>query len=202
MSDRHSIATLASGAFAFAGMFAYITASPFVYIEHFGVAPEHYGYLFGLNICAIVLVSLLNTRLLRSFKPEGILLAASAMAAVAGGGLMAATLADAGGLALLVALLFVYVGMIGAIGANCVALLIARHPENAGSATAAFGVAQFGLGSVASAAAGLFEGPLALGVTVGVCAMLGLLALGFARWPQGACAETASLFASETVARP
>ncbi|WP_454844555.1 hypothetical protein [Pseudomonas veronii] len=34
----------------FAGMFAFITASPFIYIQYFGVAPQHYAWLFALNI--------------------------------------------------------------------------------------------------------------------------------------------------------
>lgn len=33
------------GGMAFASMFAYITATPFVYIEYFHVSAQHYGFL-------------------------------------------------------------------------------------------------------------------------------------------------------------
>jgi len=42
--------------------------------------------------------------------------------------------------------------MTGLLGANCVGLLLARYPQNAGAAAALFGSAQFGLGMWASAA--------------------------------------------------
>ncbi len=43
------------GGMAFASMFAYITATPFVYIDYFHVKPQYYGLLFGLNIVGIML---------------------------------------------------------------------------------------------------------------------------------------------------
>ncbi|MDR5792458.1 Bcr/CflA family efflux MFS transporter, partial [Caballeronia sp. LZ008] len=42
------------GGMAFASMFAYITATPFVYIDYFHVRPQYYGLLFGLNIVGII----------------------------------------------------------------------------------------------------------------------------------------------------
>ncbi|WP_236722023.1 hypothetical protein [Pseudomonas frederiksbergensis] len=44
----------------FGGMFVFITASPFVYIEHFGISPLHYAWLFALNIGGIMGVSFLK----------------------------------------------------------------------------------------------------------------------------------------------
>lgn len=50
------------GGMAFASMFAYITATPFVYIDYFHVKPQHYGLLFGLNIVGIIGGNVLNTK--------------------------------------------------------------------------------------------------------------------------------------------
>ena len=52
-----------AGGFAFAGMFAYIAATPFVYIELFGVSPQRYGLLFGLNVVGIMTGSFASARL-------------------------------------------------------------------------------------------------------------------------------------------
>ena len=51
------------GGMAFASMFAYITATPFVYIEYFHVSAQHYGFLFALNIVGIMFGNFMNTRL-------------------------------------------------------------------------------------------------------------------------------------------
>src|SRR3546814_20268421 len=48
-------------------MFAYITGTPFVYIEYFGVSPQWYGTLFGANVVALVIASALNARYVGSF---------------------------------------------------------------------------------------------------------------------------------------
>jgi DHA1 family bicyclomycin/chloramphenicol resistance-like MFS transporter len=55
-------------------------------------------------------------------------------------------------LAVVIVGLFVVVAMTGLLGANCVGLLMARYPRNAGAAAALFGASQFGLGMLASAA--------------------------------------------------
>ena len=105
---RHprSLALVVGGASAFAGMFAYITASPFVYIEYFGVLPRHYGYLFGLNIFGIIVAALLNARLVRRLRIENALLGGAITAASSGAALAFVAVADIGGLAAIVALLF------------------------------------------------------------------------------------------------
>jgi len=41
-------------------MFAYISSTPFVYTQLFGVAPEHYGHRFGLNVAGLMLGAALN----------------------------------------------------------------------------------------------------------------------------------------------
>lgn len=176
LEDRRSRSLILGGGIAFAGMFAYITATPFIYIQHFGIAPQHYGYLFGLNIVGILCMALLNARLVRSGKVEAVLRSGAVVLACAGVALAVVTSLDVGGLAAVVALLFGYVSMMGLIGANSISLLMARHERRAGAATAAFGVAQFGLGALASSVVGLLPGPQGLGLMVGLC---GVLSLGF-----------------------
>ena len=165
-------------------MFAYITASPFVYIEHFGVRPSHYGYLFGLNILGILATTLLNARLVRRYRVETVLVLEALAAAFAGAALAYVTVAGVGGLGAIVALLLVYVGVTGPIGANCIGLLLGLHRADAGTASAAFGTSQFGLGAVASACVGFIEGPQGLGLMVGACGSVCLLSIAVAcvRW--------------------
>jgi DHA1 family bicyclomycin/chloramphenicol resistance-like MFS transporter len=43
LRERRFVAPALAGGFAGAGMFGYISASPFVFIGGFGVAPENFG---------------------------------------------------------------------------------------------------------------------------------------------------------------
>lgn len=47
------------------GIFAFLSASPYVYIEYYGVRPDHYGYYFGLCAATIIGGATVNKRLLR-----------------------------------------------------------------------------------------------------------------------------------------
>lgn len=55
---------LVSG-FSFAGMFSFLSAGPFVYIEINHVAPENFGYYFALNILFLFVMTIFNSRFVR-----------------------------------------------------------------------------------------------------------------------------------------
>ncbi len=151
LRDPVAIGLLLAGGMSFAAMFAYITASPFYFIELQGFSPTAYGALFAANALGIFAANFVNSRLV---KARG----AAAMAGVgsacgfAGAVLLALAVAQPDCVAAVVAGLFVVVSMTGLLGANCVGLLMARYPQNAGAAAALFGSSQFGLGMWASAA--------------------------------------------------
>ena len=64
-------------------MFAYIAGSPFVFIELLGVAPEHFGWIFGTNAFGLILVSQVNGRIVHRYGADRILRAANVVQAVA-----------------------------------------------------------------------------------------------------------------------
>lgn len=151
LCDPVVIALLLAGGMSFAAMFAYITASPFYFIELQRFSPTAYGALFAANALGIFAANYLNSRLV---KARG----AAAMAGIgsacgfAGAVLLALAVAQPDCVAAVIVGLFVVVSMTGLLGANCVGLLMARYPQNAGAAAALFGSSQFGLGMWASAA--------------------------------------------------
>ena len=67
---------LTLGAAVFAGLFAYIAGSPFVFIEHFGMTP---GFsLFVAMIAAAVMASaFVNSRLTKRFELKTLILVGS-----------------------------------------------------------------------------------------------------------------------------
>ena len=165
--------TLCGGA-AFAAMFAYITATPFVYIEYFGVSAQHYGFLFGINIVGIILGNFLNTRWVGRIGTLRIIGIAAGVSCVASFAVSLFCLTGLGGLAAIATGLFFVVGVNGVLGANCTTDLMHRYPINAGAGAALFGCSQFASGAIASIAVGLLSDgtPYAMGVVVGVSGVL------------------------------
>jgi DHA1 family bicyclomycin/chloramphenicol resistance-like MFS transporter len=165
----------------FAGMFAYITASPFIYIEYFGVAPQVYAWLFSLNIGGIILLVSLNARYVGRLGTQRLLVLGASLAAASGALLLLAGVTGWGGLPLIVAALLGFVSVTGVLGANCMASLLSRFPEQAGAAAGIAVACQFGLGALASGLVSwLHDGtPLAMSVMIGLlgCGSLAALAL-------------------------
>ncbi|WP_280041559.1 Bcr/CflA family multidrug efflux MFS transporter [Pseudomonas sp. Hg5Tf] len=153
----------------FAGMFAFITASPFVYIQYFGVSPQQYAWLFALNIAGIMSMSLLNARLVGRLGSQRMLGFGTRLAAGSGLALLLCAGSGVGGLPALVLCVLLFVSVTGLIAANCLACLMSIFARQAGAAAGLAVAIQFGLGTVASAVVGaLYDGsPWPMGLVVG-----------------------------------
>ncbi|PWR18140.1 Bcr/CflA family multidrug efflux MFS transporter [Zavarzinia aquatilis] len=160
-----------------AGMFAYITGSPFVFITLYGVSPQDYGLLFGLNAVGLIATSQINLRLLRHYSGRDILKVVMAVQAVAALVLAGVALVQPAQLAFLLAPLFVCIASLGFVSANASAAAMSRAGANAGIASALIGVLQFALGAVGGACVGLFDDGTAapMGCTIAGLSVAGLL---------------------------
>jgi DHA1 family bicyclomycin/chloramphenicol resistance-like MFS transporter len=166
------------GSFAFASLFAFISDSPFVYMELYGVAPQHFGWLFGLNAVGIIFSAQLNRLLLRRFTSEEILGGALAVNILMGALLL--LILQTSSLLLLVATLWIIFATLPLIAANTVALAMAEGSEHLGSASGLIGVTQFGLAALSSSLIGLLHNGTAYPMAgmIFLCSLLaGLTAL-------------------------
>jgi len=162
LADRKFCAYSLSMAFASSGMFSYITGSPFVFIRLHGVPPEYYGWLFGSNALGLIACSQFNRYLLRRHSDTVILRHALAVTAAAGVCLGLVGMLDLGGLAGLMAPLFVCISSLGFILPNATAAAMNRSGGHAGSAAALMGGIQFATASSASALVSALENGTAL----------------------------------------
>jgi len=162
------------GGMAFASMFAYITATPFVYIDYFHVKPQHYGFFFGLNIIGIIGWNVVNTRLVGPLGSLKLISIASFVSVIAALATAFVCITGFGGLWSIVGCLFFVVGVVGLLSANCTTDLMHRYPHNAGAAAAVFGAVQLALGALASVAVGMFHDgtPQGMGIVIGVTGVL------------------------------
>ena len=69
--------------FFYVSAYAFIAGSPFVYINHFGVSSQHYGWLFAVNILGVMGLSFINRRLIRTVKLDTLLRSATTVAMLA-----------------------------------------------------------------------------------------------------------------------
>ncbi|WP_350059725.1 Bcr/CflA family multidrug efflux MFS transporter [Pseudomonas asiatica] len=139
---------------SFGGMFAFITASPYLYIEYFGVSTHGYGVLFALNIGGVIAMTMLNARLVNRFGLMWMLGVGVSLLGIAAVGLGLLGGAGVLGLGGIVGLVVLYVSVTGLIGANCIASLLKLFPANAGAATGLAVSMQFAMGSAFSALVG------------------------------------------------
>lgn len=167
-----------AGGLAQAGLFAYITGSPFVFIELFGIAPRHYGWFFGLNAVGLIGLSQWNGRLLKTTTPERILRWSSPLLAAVGAALAVLGAAGATMIPVLGALFF-YMAVMGMIFPNTTALALAMQGHRAGAASALLGALQFVAATTASMVVSASHATSAfpMAATVGACGALSFLIL-------------------------
>lgn len=181
LADRRFMGIVVSGSLSLAGMFAYIATAPFVFIEHFGISPDAFGYLFGANAAGFVTAGQVNARLVARVGSERLMVAAGIVQLAAGLVLAALAALGIGGMFGVIVPLWVYVACLGFIMPNNMALALGPHRDRAGSASAVLGTLNFGIGGIAAILIGLIGLPPALSLALPIAAA-GVLAVTVRRW--------------------
>ncbi|MFB8174546.1 multidrug effflux MFS transporter [Streptomyces sp. NPDC055966] len=158
LTDLPFTGYMLAGGFAFAALFAYISASPYVVQEIYGASPQTFSLLFGLNSVGLVAAGQLNGKVLvgrvalEKVLGAGlavIILAATALLLMATG-----AFSDVG-LAPIATALFVLMSAMGVTLPNAQSLALLRTRHAAGSASALLGTTSFLVGAVASPLVGV-----------------------------------------------
>ena len=149
LNDKHFIGYSFSGSLTQAGLFAYITGSPYVLIEHYGIRPEHYGIFFGANAAGLIFASQLNRYLLKTRDIDDVLKFNMPALAIIGLALIIMALLNIGIIPMVFAL-FWYVAILGATSPNTAAGALSNQGKRAGAAAALLGAVQFTMAFIAS----------------------------------------------------
>jgi DHA1 family bicyclomycin/chloramphenicol resistance-like MFS transporter len=140
---------LASG-FSFAGMFSFLSAGPFVYIELNHVSPQHFGYYFALNIVFLFIMTIINSRFVRRIGALNMFRAGLWIQFVIAIWLVVSAFLGVGFWALVVGVA-VFVGCVSMISSNAMAVILDEFPHMAGTASSLAGTFRFGIGAVVGA---------------------------------------------------
>lgn len=149
VSDRGFVTYAAISAVASAGLFAYITGAPALFMELHRVPSGEFGWYFGGNACGYVLMSQLNARLVGAARPQVVL--AAGLCSLVGSSLALVIGALTGASLWLVAPgCFGFLASLGLVMPNAMALALEDQGPRAGQAAATIGALQFGLAAAAS----------------------------------------------------
>lgn len=165
-----------AGGLSYAGLHAYISGSPLLYMEILGLDEQAYGKVFAIIAVGIISASQLNGIFLKRMESRKLIMTALVIQTLIAGALLMTNLIGVAGLIVSTALIFSFLFCLGIILPNASALALAPMKKVAGSASALLGAAQMAIGASASALVGFLQidtsVPMAL--VMAICSTLSL----------------------------
>lgn len=146
-----------AGALNGATLFTYIASSPELLIGTYGISPQMFGWIFGLNAVGVIGANQVNRWLLRTRTPDQVLARFSGVAFGFAVLLALAAVTGIGERWTILPLLFLVLASYGLMQGNTTAGALSVDPRRAGSTSALLGGLAFGTGALASSLAGVFH---------------------------------------------
>lgn len=157
LRHREAMGYVFAVAATFSGMFAFITASPFLYMTHYGLSPAVYPVVFGLNVIVMAASNRVNIRLLASRSPQQNMRLGLMIQLAVAVCLTLLVLSGMDSLATVVPLIMLFMGMVGLITPNAISSLLEHFGHMSATATALLGSIQFTCGALAGVVVSAFE---------------------------------------------
>jgi DHA1 family bicyclomycin/chloramphenicol resistance-like MFS transporter len=176
---RQFIVYALAGGLASSGMYAYLSGSPFVMMELYGLTEKQYGWVFALIAGGLITSSQLNNLLLRRFRSETIaqnaLMVQSAVAIL----MFILALANLLSLSGIIILIFCFLACQGFVFPNTSALALNPFTKSAGSASALLGTIQLSIGAISSVLVSVLHNRTSIPMVtiMAVCAVVSFLIL-------------------------
>ncbi len=181
--NRSYVSYLAISAFGFGAVLAYVSASPFVLPNVFGLSSRAFSLAFAANSCGLILASLVNARLVTRVQPARILEVAQAGMVVVSLMLRVTVLTGVATIATVLPMTFLLITTIGFTLSNAGAQAMVGVARGTGTAAALLGAIQFGFGALVSPLVGLGgkDSATMMVTVIAGCALLGLAMLPMTR---------------------
>lgn len=182
-ANRQYVGYLLTTAFTFGALFAYISASPFMLQNVFGLSRGAYTLAFAFNSAGLIVASAANARIVSRVEPATTLLVAQVTMGIVVLVLALTILTDVATIYSVLPLLFVFVVTIGFTLGNASALALTSVTSAIGTAAAVLGALQFTFGALTSPLVGLGgeETAVPMVIVMGACTLMALLTLALTR---------------------
>ncbi len=178
LTDRVFIGVLLVGGMNFSGLFSYLSASPFLFQNLYGLDEQQYGLLFGVNSLAIVAGVQISARILRRVGPQWVIAVATVVMLIMA--LLIAAFDQAGfGIMGTAVPLWFYIMAAGFVFPCVQVLALANHGAQAGTAASLLGAVTFGLAGAVSPIVGVLgiDSATPMAVVMVGCMVLAIIAL-------------------------
>ena len=176
LKNRQFMGYALSQGFIMAGIFAYVAGTPFVYQNIYGVSPQMFSLLFGMNGFGLVIGALVVGRL-TGIVSEKRFLELGLLISLTSGTLLLIAILFNGPLLTIIIPIFFFVASIGVISTSSFSLAMESQGHIAGSASALLGLLPFILGAITAPLVGIAgEGTaIPMGVIIFASALIAVL---------------------------
>ncbi len=154
-----------TGAIAYAGLYAYISGSPYVFMVLFKLNEYYYSWIFAIIAIGLITASQLNNFLLKKYSSEKIIKSVLYVQNAIGIVLVSLSILGFSELYSTIILIFIFLSCQGFIFPNVSALSMAPFSNNAGSASALMGFIQMSVGAIMSAVVSFCQNNSTLSMT-------------------------------------
>lgn len=183
-TDRVFVGVALIGGMSFAGLFSYLSSSPFLFQEVFGLDAQQYGLLFAVNSLGIVIGTQSAARIVRRVGPQWVLAGSTAVLVISSVAIVVLSSFGAGLVGILIPLWF-FIAACGFTLPMVQVLALVNHGREAGTAASVLGALNFGLAGLISPIVGLFGvSGTAMGSVMAATSVVGVLALWFVVRPK------------------
>ncbi|MDD5117372.1 MAG: hypothetical protein PHP90_02185, partial [Sulfuricurvum sp.] len=131
---------------SFSGMFIFIEKSSFIYMEYFKADHRLFPFLFGANVLVMIGMTRLNIKLVQKFQPRSILKTGITIQFFAGLALLGLSFHP--NILAVFIVMTLYVGILGLIFGNGMALALEFFKHDSGVANSVIGVTEFTIAGV------------------------------------------------------
>ncbi|RJU01601.1 Bcr/CflA family efflux MFS transporter [Arthrobacter frigidicola] len=178
LTDRIFLGVLLVGGMNFSGLFSYLSASPFLFQNLYGLSEQQYGLLFGINSLGIVAGVQISSRVLRKYGPQWVIAVATVVMLVMSLLIVAFDQLGLGLWGTAVPLWF-YIMAAGFVFPCVQVLALFNHGAQAGTAASILGAVTFGLAGAVSPVVGVLgiDSATPMAVVMAACIALAIVAL-------------------------
>lgn len=157
LTDRIYLGALGVAAMNFTGLFAYLSTSPFLFQDVYGLTAQEFGAVFAANAVGIIVGVQTSSRMMHAgyWQPQWIIAGGFAAQIVFGLAMYVAAVAGAGMWGTMI-FLWCYIVGVGMLFPSVQFLALARHGAEAGTAASLLGAVNFGVAGLLSPLVGMF----------------------------------------------
>jgi MFS transporter, DHA1 family, multidrug resistance protein len=177
-SNRRSVGCALVNGFVFAGLFSFLSGSPFVLINVYGVPVDEFGFYFAMSAAGLIIGAFINGRLAHRFSSEQVMRGGFAVLLMAGAAVVTVAWLRVGGPIGIMTPILTYVMALALILPNATVSAMEPLPHMAGMAASLMGAIQMGGGSFSGLlVAALYDGtPMPMAGTIAAMAVCAFIA--------------------------